>query len=89
MFCMQHCKEKYNIVLLSFTIHHLGLEAKAQLLQQVRGVLAPGGRLYVMDIFKRCVCLISCGLSAFHDMSSVVDGPGIKGEFRTLGIAGI
>jgi hypothetical protein len=61
MWCMQHCKETYDIVLLSFTIHHLGLEAKAQLLQQVRGVLAPGGRLYVMDILKRCVwCVCVC-----------------------------
>lgn len=40
-----------DCVFASFAVHHLSVEEKAQLLQQVRRVLSPGGCFLLIDIF--------------------------------------
>lgn len=42
--------DTFDRVLSSFMLHHLPVDEKTQMLTEVRRVLKPGGRLYLMDI---------------------------------------
>eukprot|EP00884_Botryococcus_braunii_P017200 jgi/Botrbrau1/4163/Bobra.0192s0031.1 len=45
--------EKYEIILVSFALHHLSLAQKIQFVADVRQLLAGNGEVYVIDIFLR------------------------------------
>jgi cyclopropane fatty-acyl-phospholipid synthase-like methyltransferase len=47
------CPASHDVVFSSYALHHLATEAKRAFLRDVRGCLAPGGVLVLVDAFRR------------------------------------
>lgn len=50
---VEHDDETFDVVLVSFALHHLPADAKRRFLDVVRGRLRPGGELLVIDVVRR------------------------------------
>jgi ubiquinone/menaquinone biosynthesis C-methylase UbiE len=43
----------YNLIVCSYSLHHLSVDAKQDVLKECRRCLAPGGLLAVIDVFRK------------------------------------
>lgn len=50
---LQKADEKFDIILVSFALHHLTLPQKIQVISGIRKLLTDDGEAYIIDIFRR------------------------------------
>lgn len=59
------CEGRYDFIVSTYALHHLTLSEKLSLINQLRGLLKPGGALLIGDVaFENAECLEKCRAAA-------------------------